>query len=95
MSSGVRKLMRSRAGRKGFAPPAEAVDVKCLHCGEVYSSRLIVCVRGVWRCATSGCDGVGFRFDLIPVSELGGVEIVSIPGHRFATVHGGQRGRNG
>lgn len=59
-----------------FSPPDEPIAVKCLHCGESYRSDQIVWeVRSqfldvpLWWCATDGCDGAGFKFDIFPVDH--------------------------
>jgi len=55
-----------------FRPPNEPCEVWCVHCGQRYSSSQIVWRRhpdgqGFWCCPMPGCDGVGFRFDILPV----------------------------
>ena len=57
-----------------FKPPAEPVTVCCLHCGQEYSSDLIVwrigpTGQGFWCCGTEGCDGAGFSFDIFPLDS--------------------------
>jgi len=62
-----------------FAPPDEAVEVECIHCGETYMSDKMLWrpdrddpdLGGDWCCPTSGCDGVGFGFDVHPVGTFG------------------------
>jgi hypothetical protein len=58
-----------------FAPPKIPTEVCCLHCGAEYDSYLIEwrvetkadgSQEGFWCCATPGCGGVGFGFDLLP-----------------------------
>ncbi|MBK8267590.1 MAG: hypothetical protein IPK83_04510 [Planctomycetes bacterium] len=57
-----------------FGPPAKAIEVRCIHCGETYESYLIRWeeretdrgVRGFWVCPVQGCDGAGFGFDILP-----------------------------
>lgn len=58
-----------------FKPPEEPCQVRCLHCGQEYSSSEIVWRAkgddGFWRCPMEGCGGAGFGFDIHPVdSEL-------------------------
>lgn len=64
-----------------FAPPAEPIEVFCLHCGNVYSSSEIrflpradgpsICrgQSGDWVCPAPGCSGVGYHFDIHSVEE--------------------------
>jgi hypothetical protein len=64
-----------------FGPPAEPVEVFCLHCGNVYSSSDMkfvaspdgACrndgVQGDWMCPAPGCDGIGYGFDVHSVEE--------------------------
>lgn len=58
-----------------FRPPAEPCRVRCLHCGQEYSSSEIVWRRsgdrGFWRCPVEDCGGAGFGFDIFPVDEFG------------------------
>ena len=61
-----------------FGPPRTAVEVGCLHCGQVYCSDRIWFDerdggppgpegrRGFWACPVAGCDGIGFAFDIWP-----------------------------
>ncbi len=58
-----------------FRPPAIPTEVGCLHCGQEYESYLIEWrvetdangkEAGFWCCPTSGCDGKGFGFDILP-----------------------------
>jgi hypothetical protein len=57
-----------------FRPPDIPTEVHCLHCDEEYESYLIRWVphrdadptEGFWCCATQGCDGKGFCFDIWP-----------------------------
>ena len=59
-----------------FRPPQQSCDVFCLHCGKQYSSDKMQWKRrgkeGYWCCPTPGCDGVGFQFDIFPLTEMGG-----------------------
>lgn len=56
-----------------FAPPEIPIEVHCIHCGETYDSwQMEVRNEGpgdepAWCCATPGCDGLGFLFDIWPV----------------------------
>src|SRR5438552_14924820 len=59
-----------------FGPPAVPTLVACLHCGEEYESDRIEWrveqdadgrPHGFWWCPTTGCDGKGFGFDILPV----------------------------
>jgi len=59
----------------GFKPPAEPIEVGCLHCGQVFMSdqmRYVVSLdpdgqeMGFWCCPDPACDGKGFLFDLYP-----------------------------
>lgn len=58
-----------------FRPPDEPVQVRCLHCGQEYSSDQIVWRKddddpqGFWCCPIEGCDGMGFQFDIHPVDS--------------------------
>lgn len=66
-----------RAKRDTFGPPAEAVEVYCLHCGLEYSSDDMIwgtkegvhSLTPLWWCATPWCDGAGFGKDLFPVKK--------------------------
>ena len=58
-----------------FKPPAEPIEVGCLHCQGIFSSsqmtwRIERCHdgkdRGFWCCPDPACDGRGFGFDLHP-----------------------------
>ncbi len=58
-----------------FKPPAQPVEVHCLHCQREYESYLIEwrieeyrdgSKHGFWCCPTPGCDGRGFGFDIFP-----------------------------
>jgi len=58
-----------------FKPPAEAVEVGCLHCQAIFmSSEMTWRVEpgqdgepyGFWCCPDPACDGRGFGFDLLP-----------------------------
>ncbi len=57
-----------------FKPPKLNTVVACLHCNEEYDSFKIHWVEdaswgvggGYWACATPGCDGKGFCFDIFP-----------------------------
>lgn len=48
-----------------FQPPDEICQVRCLHCDRVYFSNMIEFDGEVWRCATPGCDGAGFGWDIM------------------------------
>jgi len=55
-----------------FRPPDEPCLVRCLHCGEEYTSDRIVWRRdpdgqGFWCCPVDGCDGIGYTFDIHPI----------------------------
>lgn len=59
-----------------FGPPAVSTVVQCLHCGEQYDSYRIEwrvttdadgTRHGFWCCPMTGCDGVGFGFDILPI----------------------------
>ena len=59
-----------------FRPPSIPTLVWCMHCHEEYDSwKMYYDIStdndgresGVWRCGISGCDGVGFGFDIYPV----------------------------
>jgi len=56
-----------------FGPPAIPTLVRCLHCGEEYDSWRIEqrphpqFDHDPWFCPTTGCDGLGFLFDIYPV----------------------------
>jgi hypothetical protein len=59
-----------------FGPPAVSIVVHCIHCGEEYESDRIEwriecdsdgTEHGFWCCPISGCDGMGFGFDIFPV----------------------------
>ncbi len=55
----------------GYGPPRRVRRVRCLHCGEVYSSKFIKYREdvGLWVCPVTGCDGRGFGFDIHPVGS--------------------------
>ena len=61
-------------GYEAFAPPQVAIEVECVHCGQIYDSSQIRFVpgagpdgkEGAWCCPTIGCDGLGFLFDIWP-----------------------------
>ena len=59
-----------------FRPPQQPRDVFCLHCGKQYSSDKMRWKHrggeGSWCCPTPGCDGVGFQFDIFPLTEMSG-----------------------
>ena len=59
-----------------FRPPTEPCDVFCLHCGKEFSSDKIRWQRrgeeSFWCCPTPGCGGMGYKFDIFPVAEMGG-----------------------
>jgi hypothetical protein len=66
-------LVPDAAGHNPFAPPDVPVEVYCSHCGRVFESWQMVWLDdmelpggGVWCCPTSGCDGIGFCFDVWP-----------------------------
>lgn len=52
-----------------FRPPDVPVQVRCLHCGQVYSSDRIEWRDGFWSCPIPGCGGAGFGFDIHPVDS--------------------------
>jgi hypothetical protein len=52
-----------------FGPPAECVEVECLHCGRRYRSDDLVERDGLWCCPTVHCGGAGFGFDVQPVTH--------------------------
>ena len=64
------------ASEDPFRPPRQPCDVFCLHCGKQYSSDKMQWKhhdgKGAWCCPTHGCDGVGFQFDIFPLTEMGG-----------------------
>jgi hypothetical protein len=49
-----------------FGPPDSPREVLCIHCWKRYGSEAIRWdgVSGVWSCATPGCGGVGYGFDI-------------------------------
>lgn len=58
-----------------FAPPSEACECHCLHCGRTFGSDGIWFQRvvndpqgfeGFWMCPTPNCSGAGFTFDIFP-----------------------------
>lgn len=57
-----------------FRPPDVPIEVKCIHCGQVYNSSKIEWrpgagppgYAGAWCCPIAGCDGLGFLFDIWP-----------------------------
>ena len=58
-----------------FGPPAQPVEVGCLHCGGRFMSDQITWrietdaegkQHGFWCCPDPTCDGRGFGFDLLP-----------------------------
>jgi len=58
-----------------FKPPAEPVEVGCLHCQCIFMSDQMVWriqtnadgeKHGFWCCPDPACDGKGFGFDLLP-----------------------------
>ena len=51
-----------------FAPPAEPVEVKCMHCERVYTSDRMR-FDELWLCAFGDCDGRGFGFDILPTDK--------------------------
>lgn len=54
-----------------FCPPEQPCQVRCLHCGQEYSSDRIIWRpegdQGFWCCPVEGCGGMGFGFDIFPV----------------------------
>lgn len=57
-----------------FGPPENACEVRCLHCGQKYSSSRIVWnpdrgPDGLWSCPVPECDGAGFGFDIHPIDS--------------------------
>jgi hypothetical protein len=68
-----------RRQRDCFAPPSEACECYCLHCGRVFMSDRIWLQRvvggrdgfdGFWMCPTPNCDGAGFTFDIFPTDPV-------------------------
>ncbi len=58
--------------RDVFPPPDIPIEVFCYHCGEEYETwqmRPEEDDEGAthWHCATPGCDGRGFLFDIWPI----------------------------
>jgi hypothetical protein len=53
-----------------LGPPEEPVEVRCLHCRNVYSSDRMVWYRGLWMCPHIACGGAGFLFDLYPLDSV-------------------------
>ncbi len=58
------------------APPDIPTLVRCNCCGEEYDSYLLIWMQpndqnkhGKWCCPTEGCDGHGFRHDIVPLDE--------------------------
>ncbi len=49
-----------------FKPPADPIEVSCLHCGQAYMSSKMYWADGFWCCGIPGCDGRGFCFDVFP-----------------------------
>ncbi|MEX0885318.1 MAG: hypothetical protein WD009_02660 [Phycisphaeraceae bacterium] len=57
-----------------FRPPDIPTEVFCLHCRQEYESYLMEWreeafegrLDGAWCCATEGCSGRGFGFDIFP-----------------------------
>lgn len=58
-----------------FKPPADPVEVGCLHCGQVFMSDQMTYrigedsegkPMGFWCCPDPLCSGRGFGFDLLP-----------------------------
>ena len=58
-----------------MAPPSEACECYCLHCGRVFMSDRMWFQKvigdkagfdGFWMCPTPNCDGAGFTFDIFP-----------------------------
>ncbi len=60
-------------GDAAFPPPAEPIEVHCIHCGRTFTSSEMVkrWIEGTaeyaWCCPDESCDGVGFCFDVWPV----------------------------
>ena len=52
-----------------FHPPEEPCVVRCLHCGQEYSSAQIVWRDGFWSCPVEGCGGAGYQFDIHPLDS--------------------------
>lgn len=58
-----------------FQPPPAPCMVRCLHCGQEYSSKLIYWDdegkegQGFWRCPVEDCGGAGFQFDIFPIDS--------------------------
>jgi hypothetical protein len=58
-----------------FHPPAEPVEVECIHCGREYRSDAIVWKvsaydgKGHWCCPFEDCTGQGYGFDILPVES--------------------------
>ena len=54
-----------------FKPPDDPCIVKCIHCGQEYSSDEIVWCQegdqGFWCCPKEGCGGTGFGCDIFPL----------------------------
>lgn len=58
------------------APPEIPTLVRCTCCGEEYDSYLLIWVKknddkngGRWCCPTEGCEGHGFRHDIMPLDD--------------------------
>jgi hypothetical protein len=58
-----------------FAPPQQACECECLHCGRRFMSDQIWYQKvigddenelGFWMCPTPNCGGAGFTFDIFP-----------------------------
>src|SRR5207249_12212962 len=58
-----------------MAPPKEACECYCLHCGRVFMSDQMWFQKvinasdgfpGFWMCPTANCSGAGFCFDIFP-----------------------------
>jgi hypothetical protein len=60
-------------GEAAFPPPADVIDVHCIHCGKTFVSSDMVkrwidsTAEYAWCCPDEECDGVGFCFDIWPV----------------------------
>jgi hypothetical protein len=77
MLNNLRPDLPPEAFQDCFRPPAEPVDVRCLHCGREYSSELIVWKHKggepphFWCCPFRDCEGAGFQFDIFPLDDDG------------------------
>jgi hypothetical protein len=83
VSSGDDSSSNGSAPDDPFGPPKEPLLVHCIECGREYESSRIwydtasagAGRGGFWRCATPGCGGAGYGFDIFPADgSPGGID---------------------